>query len=166
MSRTGISLKIIWGVIDDGTLKFKVESIFQQAILMAHPVGSIYESTDSTSPEVLFGGTWEAMNAGCVLVSSGTASTGTVYTAGTTGGEETHQLTESELPKVTPSFKDGGNALVFGGGKSDTDVGFSEGQLWKGQNKTDGAPFNSIGGDSPHNIMQPYEVVYRWKRIA
>lgn len=70
-----------------------LKDIYKQAKLDAHPVGSIYESTDSTSPADLFGGTWEAMDPGRVLVSAGTASTGTVYKAGDKGGEEAHKLT-------------------------------------------------------------------------
>ena len=36
-----------------------IEAKYAQAILAAHPVGSFYESTDSTSPATLFGGTWQ-----------------------------------------------------------------------------------------------------------
>ena len=32
---------------------------YQDILLMAHPVGSYYWSSDDTSPEELFGGTWE-----------------------------------------------------------------------------------------------------------
>lgn len=141
------------------------QQVLKQAILDAHPVGSIYESTDSTSPEVLFGGTWETMEAGRVLVSSGTASTGTTFKAGTAGGEEKHQLTESELPKIKPTV----NIYSTNSTQSTARNCFE----WKFDAhcrkytimKHDDF-ISLIGGNSFHNNMQPYEVVYRWKRIA
>lgn len=141
------------------------QQVLKQAILEAHPVGSIYESTDSTSPEVLFGGTWETMEAGRVLVSSGTASTGTVYTVGAKGGEEKHQISVDELPKVKPTV----TIYDPNATQSTARSGFE----WKydthcrkytmGNNDD---LISLIGGNSSHNNMQPYEVVYRWKRIA
>lgn len=37
----------------------KSNAAYERALLDAHPVGSFYESTDSTSPATLFGGTWQ-----------------------------------------------------------------------------------------------------------
>ena len=175
----------IGGVTDDGTLKFKTESMFQQvlkqAILEAHPVGSIYESTSDQSPADLFGGTWEAMDPGRVLVSAGTASTGTVYTAGDKGGEEATGLSIANLPPHS-----------FSGTTSDDGLhkhNISAGRAWEsgpqpakmsyrdsqglGTFQTDSAGLhhhtfttNTLGEGEAHNNMQPYEVVYRWKRIA
>ena len=175
----------IGGVTDDGTLKFRTESMFQQvlkqAILMAHPVGSIYESTDATSPATLFGGTWEAMEAGRVLISSGTATTGTVYTAGNKGGEEAHKLTADELASVTGNLQfrlfNGNSNIVACGGDTVSNGAFTykknKGSKWTGSMQgsssatanTDIISMN-FGKDVPHNNMQPYEVVYRWKRTA
>lgn len=156
--------------------------MFKQAILAAHPVGSIYESTDPTSPAVLFGGTWEEMEAGRVLVSAGTASTGTVYNAGVTGGEESHQLTEQELPKVTVTStgttnKTGGHNHGFtikaavsrtGYGVSASDGADNDTYLtgWAGEHTHTVTVSGTFGGGQPHNNMQPYEVIRRWKRTA
>ena len=159
-----------------------LKDIYKQAKLDAHPVGSIYESTDSTSPADLFGGTWEAMAPGRVLVSAGTASTGTVYNAGDKGGEEAHKLTESELPvtKITvsgtteeagyhrhsiitkaneakstspqPAFGDDGNK-----------VGYTN---YDGNHAHKFSGVGQFGGSIAHNIMQPYQVIYRWVRVA
>lgn len=52
------------------------------------PVGSLYFSTDSTSPASLFGGTWERYAQGRVMVSA--SDTDTDFTVGKTGGEKTH----------------------------------------------------------------------------
>ena len=190
MSLTGILLRIILGgVTDDGTLRFRVESMFQQVILMAHPVGSIYESTDATSPEVLFGGTWEVMEAGRVLVSSGTASTGTVYTAGAKGGEEATGLSIEHLPPhsfsgTTSTSGNHNHAMSLAqrhGGDGENTHGvayFSNGDTSKssggnatGYTNTTGNhshtfTTNTLGEGKAHNNMMPYEAIYRWKRIA
>lgn len=58
-----------------------------------YPVGSIYMSVNSTDPSTLFGGEWEALDEGRVLI--GANST---YSAGSKGGEATHTLTVEEMP--------------------------------------------------------------------
>ena len=57
-------------------------------LLDAYPIGSIYMSVNSTSPADLFGGTWEEIAGGRVLM--GQNST---YAAGSTGGATTHTHT-------------------------------------------------------------------------
>lgn len=66
--------------------------LYKSMMLIAHPVGSIYESTDSTDPGTLFGGTWEQIK-DRVLVAAGDN-----FGAGTTGGNANHQLTIDEMP--------------------------------------------------------------------
>ena len=53
-----------------------------------YPVGSIYISTNSTSPASLYGGSWERYGAGRALISA--SDTDSDFTAGTTGGSKTH----------------------------------------------------------------------------
>ena len=60
-----------------------------------YPVGSIYISVNSTSPQTLFGGTWEQIKDTFLL------ATGDTYANGSTGGEATHTLTENEMPSHT-----------------------------------------------------------------
>lgn len=67
-------------------------------ILDCYPIGSIYMSVNSTSPAELFGGTWEALDQGRVLIGAGTT-----YPAGSEGGEATHTLTTDEMPSHTHS---------------------------------------------------------------
>lgn len=62
---------------------------------MIYPIGSIYMSVNSTDPSTLFGGTWERLKDRFLL------SAGDSYSAGNTGGEANHKLTESELPGHT-----------------------------------------------------------------
>lgn len=160
-----------------------LKDIYKQAKLDTHPVGSIYESTSDQSPADLFGGTWEAMDPGRVLVSAGTASTGTVYNAGDKGGEEAHKLTESELPRVTVTSK--GTTTTAGAhkhdikspaGKADDGQGIGRGYIWDkvqtystetaGLHAHDVTVSGSFGGGQPHNNLPPYQTVYRWFRTA
>lgn len=77
-------------------LKPKIDSVLSKA----YPVGAIYCSTVETNPHDLFGfGTWEYIEQGRVLLSQGDK-----YSAGSTGGAETHTLTVQEMP----SHKHGG----------------------------------------------------------
>lgn len=80
--------------------------------------------------------------------------------SGATGGEASHKLTVEELPKITPSFDGGGTALVVNNTKhTDTTNGLESGVLWGDMPKTVEAPFNTIGGNQPHNNMPPYFVL-------
>ena len=165
-----------------------LSKVYAQAKLDAHPVGSIYESTDSTSPATLFGGTWEAMDAGRVLVAQGTASTGTVFNAGATGGEETHKLTTDEMPSHTHTISTatltGGFSAEYGSNSSNPSgygivsrtSAYDAHKKGSDNPSNDGANYyinashshiaGSSGGGDAFNVMQPYEVIYRWKRTA
>lgn len=69
-----------------------VEGVSINAIAdIIYPIGSIYISTNETSPQTLFGGNWEKIEGKFLLGSS------VNHSLGETGGEETHSLTEDEL---------------------------------------------------------------------
>lgn len=85
----------------DGTWKKVQQRTIKEVIDIVHPVGSIWETTTTDDPNVLWAGTtWVKMDAGRVLVSSGTyTENGTTYTynLGDKGGEAKHPLTIEEL---------------------------------------------------------------------
>ena len=122
-----------------------------QFVDMIYPVGSIYMSANATSPETLFGGTWESIGGRFLLGADAT------YVAGSTGGEATHKLTVSEMPS---HYHDIVTRTVAGD--------------YQGHLATTGNTTSTIGntrteksGDSqPHNNMPPYLAVYMWKRTA
>ena len=58
-----------------------------------YPVGSIYMSMNATDPSVLFGGSWDKLEDGRVLIGANDT-----YAVGSTGGKFTHVLTTDELP--------------------------------------------------------------------
>ena len=65
-----------------------------------YPVGSIYMSVNSTSPQTLFGGTWEQIKDTFLLAS------GTSYSNGATGGSA-----DAVVVQHNHKFTEGGNAL-------------------------------------------------------
>lgn len=85
----------------DGTWKKVQQRSVKEVIDIVHPVGSIWETTTTDDPNVLWAGTtWVKMDAGRVLVAAGSyTESGTTYTynLGDTGGEAKHQLTTDEL---------------------------------------------------------------------
>ena len=138
-----------------------------QFVDIIYPVGSIYMSANATSPETLFGGTWESIGGRFLLGADAT------YAAGSTGGEATHTLAESELPVLEGSISmhgegAGGSAVadvsgVFSSGTVET--GYLHGTIGSGASSVSRIEFNA-GGGAAHNNMPPYLAVYMWKRTA
>lgn len=139
-----------------------------EIMLKLYPVGSIYMSVNKTSPASLFGGTWEQLKDRFLL------GAGDSYTAGSTGGEATHTLIDSELPRTEGAISIHGgengsnywNATgVFGGsGTVDNYKSFS---AQVSSAATSLSVINFIfGGNQPHNNMPPYLTVNMWKRVS
>ena len=126
--------------------------------LKTYPVGSIYISTSSTNPSTIYGGTWERYGQGKTLVGLN-ESESEFSTVNKIGGEKTHTLTISEMPRHTHS-------LYMNSGTDDLSRGF-----WLVQ---DAVPVSTSraniteyeGWSQPHNNLQPYITVYMWKRIS
>ena len=132
-----------------------------------YPIGTIYETTSTdldttTKMDAYFGGTWEAYGSGRVLVAK---SADTEFdTIGKTGGANTHTLAVTEIPSHTHKISVGsssdwndflaGSNSAFGINQSykDTDTTYSVNE--------------SVGGGQAHNNLQPYIVVYRYRRTA
>ena len=141
------------------TAKTTLTAVFS----MIYPVGSIYINAGvSTSPATLMGfGTWSRYGEGRVLVSQSVSDT-EFDTLGETGGSKTHTLSVSELPSHTHthtvitgrSFSSSiGNAPVVQG---------SDNTILSTSDETT----SSTGSGSAHNNLQPYIVVYMWRRTA
>ena len=134
------------------------------------PVGGIYISIASTDPSSIWSGTtWEQFAKGRTLVGLDSGDSN-FNTAGQTGGEKTHTLTTSELPAHghgmahTHSYT-GPNtgSWKVGTGKAHTWCTSAGGKTSGGASKT---TTDNAGGDSAHNNLQPYIVVYMWKRVS
>ena len=125
---------------------------------LIHPVGSIYWSTNITSPETLFGGTWEQIKDTFILAA------GDSYSAGSTGGEANHTLTIDELPSHRHYLKYG-NVYI---GYLNSNAAQSNGNALYKYNVSRGDALHGedVGGGKAHNNMQPYTAVNRWRRIS
>ena len=178
----------------------------QLSILDAYPVGSIYMSVMGTNPSELFGGTWEDIAHGSVLIGAGEDGWGINYQAGQIGGAREYTLTESNIPKHNHTisieynnarhahkngvFDDvkaglGPNSTNYGDTKlnptgnqktvyADNETHDSSHLLYMGYTSTESinhkhdASCGYYGEDQPQGIsvVQPYLVVYMWKRTA
>jgi hypothetical protein len=119
------------------------------------PVGSVYISVVSTNPSSFFGGTWVAFGTGRTLVGIDAGQT-EFDTVEETGGAKTHTLTTGEIPAHShsiSSFPVWGTTGTFG--SNDYII-----------NATETKNTNNAGGGGSHNNLQPYIVVYMWKRTA
>ena len=126
--------------------------------LAAYPVGSIYQSTQATSPAALFGGTWQEIAQNRVLMGASYA-----HVAGTT--------VEAGLPNITGSFvanvRNGRNAVSGAFTASDrtgtTGADNSDAGIYT--YSLDASKSNAIYGRS--STVQPAAYyVHIWRRIA
>ncbi|MDY5862365.1 phage baseplate protein, partial [Agathobacter sp.] len=123
------------------------------SVLEAYPIGSIYISTNETSPETLFGGKWSEIHGAFLFANSA------LHQAGEIGGEEAHTLTVDEMPSHQhsipyPNSAGPEEAAIAYPAESDT-------------NKSWGAEMcktRSAGNSVAHNNMPPYLSVYMWER--
>lgn len=140
-----------------------------------YPVGCIYNETTGINPATTFGfGTWVAFGQGRVLVGAGTSDQ--AFTAGVTGGESNHVLSQTEMPSHTHTINDSGhthsilrevNDGALGGANITSGNGSGSTSSSTGTNSaTTGITNQNTGGGTSHNNLQPYIVVYFWQRTA
>lgn len=142
------------------------------------PVGSVKLTWDAVNPGTRLGGTWVQFSQGRVLIGQGTGSDGSTsmtFGAAATGGEYKHKLSESEMPAhshwlsgdanhTAHSFAWGGagknvwlNTLAAPGNGSGNVANTVQNE-WNHTTNT--------GGNGLHNNVQPYQVIYAWRRIG
>ena len=145
--------------LSDYYTREQVNSLLEAQKLADHPVGSIYQSTDPTSPAALFGGSWEVIASERVLM--GASST---HAAGTT--------VKAGLPNITGTLSDimgsfyacpsGSGAFSFKSIGRSLENGYS-GNC--GNISFDASKSNAIYGRS--STVQPAAYyVHIWHRVA
>jgi len=123
-----------------------------------YPIGAIFTTVtayaNSAAVVTAIGGTtWTAFGGGKVLV--GLDSSDTDFdTVEETGGSKTHTLSTSEMPAHTHTYRKPTNQSSKQGGGDTAMESYSD------------TVTGSTGGGSAHNNVQPYIVVYFWKRTA
>jgi len=161
----------------DSTSKLATTNFVQNALGALYPVGSIYTNAAvSTNPATLLGfGTWTAFGAGKVLVGldSGDASFDTL---GETGGSKDSVIV-SHTHSASSSVSDPGHSHTIGFQNNTIDQNAGSAGLAKqGTSSTSTASTgisvsttvaSATGGVSGTNQnLQPYIVVYMWRRTA
>jgi hypothetical protein len=139
------------------TTQIATTAFVKAAAALLYPVGSIYSNAAvATNPGTLLGfGTWTAFGAGRVMVGLDADGDADFDTVEQTGGAKTHTLTISEMPAHTHTYVEDYSTNAYGPN--------STGIIKDGtRSKNTG----STGGDTAHNNLQPYIVVYMWKRTA
>ena len=121
------------------------------AVLAFFPVGSVYLTYTNTNPGTIMGGTWVQFSQGRVLLGQGTGSDGSTsqtFDAGATGGRYTSDqinTTNSALSGFPPT-----------GGPNYADRCIVRKQA---------AGYNQER-DAMISLVQPYQVIYAWRRTA
>jgi len=152
--------------VDGVTSNIQTQIDAKTTLSAVYPVGSIYiNASNSTNPGTLLGfGTWTAFGAGRVMV--GIDSTDTDFdTAEETGGAKTDTVdvtvprdgwgSDQTAGKLTEPTTDG--RLITGSGLSESGENLESLAQASGDRT-----FTSTSAD----VVQPYIVVYMWKRTA
>lgn len=142
------------------------------------PVGAVYITYDKNNPGTFLGGTWEQFGQGRTLVGEGTGNDGSTSMSFTTfgaGGEYNHKLDYYEMPNHSHNEY----AMVEGYTGWDTFTPLPYSMMFRfgggdyrenvSQCHAARVPLNSVTSDEgesrSHNNIQPYIVVYFWRRI-
>ena len=120
-------------------------------------VGKLVFDTKNVNPAIYLGfGTWKLWGSGKVPVGVDTTDSD-FNEAEKTGGEKTHTLTASEMPRHNHGID-----RVFESVPGNKNWGYRAAREYIGGNiNTD-----NTGGNQPHNNLQPYITCYIWKRTA
>ena len=139
---------------------------------LVYPVGAIFTTTfayaDAAAVDTVMGvGTWAAFGAGRVLLGAGSVTDNQpvpvtqVFTAGDTEGELSHTNTVAEMP--SHSHQQG---HYSGGGINSTQAPQYTGERSSTVLTSNDPTTSAAGSGDAHNNLQPYIVVYFWKRTA
>ena len=173
MESTQMALDTMERKLNDAGINISGNQEGQASIVdIVYPVGAIYMSMEATNPSKLFGGLWERIGVGRMLISAGGGdgqviddntykgrgqTTGitadvTFFPVGETGGELDHTLSIAEIPSHNHDAHIGSQKA------------FASGNAAGYKDATGKKVTGSIGGDEKHNNMPPYLAVYMWKR--
>lgn len=160
--------------IDSQTLKAEhlnhIEDGIANIVNIVYPVGSIYMSINSASPDTLFGGTWEQLKDRFLLAA------GDSYGVGSTGGEANHALIQNEIPNYKIGFIPSAVPAYHGEWQNegvysaDMSTGSRQDTIKDTATSPDTTQYGwniyTNGGGAAHNNMPPYLAVYMWRRTA
>jgi hypothetical protein len=142
-------------------------NLIQAIPLQMHPVGELYPTLNANfNPNTAWGGTWELIEEGQVLLSAGSN-----YTAGNSYGSNTHAITTNEMPShshneyLHSTQDEGGTTYTYGLALNSNYFAEKLVAHQKGGNFNDHYT-SHVGGSNPMSLMQKSIAVYIWKRTA
>ena len=150
-----MALKIFKNKGESGAIPLNAENLnynFNEILNLLNPIGRGFIDFTNTDYSNYLGFTWERELVGMTAVGLDTTQT-EFNSVGKIGGEKTHTITVSEMPKHS------NNALIGGDGDK-----YAASFVTNGNNLYY-VPTNEAGDNQPHNNLQPYKVVSYWKRI-
>lgn len=177
------------GTSDAQTLTNKVISGASNTLSVlsaAWPIGSVFTGVVATSPATLLGfGTWSAFGAGRMLIGLDSGDTD-FDTAEETGGSKTVTIGQTNLPNISTGAgtahthtQNAHSHLMADSGATKANAGSDlfvpsgsghnvhSSQSVTATNQNESAHTHSLGGSGTAlNVMNPYFVVYFWKRTA
>lgn len=140
------------------TFQDNIENAINEVLNIVCPIGKVEIFFDNHSNYLGF--TWERTSIGKTPVGIDTLDTDFDVT-GKTGGEKKHTLTVSEMPSHKHQIYVNRDTGVTGLGNY-----YPATQVTTASNYVDNNICEYVGENQPHNILQPYEVMAFWKRIA
>lgn len=164
----------------------KLEEIFVKKgdlLDSVYPIGSIYMTTSTVSPEITLGGTWVRWGDGRTIVGVDELQE-EFDTVEKTGGESEVTLIADNLPAHNHNsrsltgwvgnvgYQSSSTALSCNGifsirySNEATGVGStSKNDGYDGFHMNLTHTHTSVGNDESHNNLQPYQTCYIWKRV-
>ena len=161
-----------------GNLQLQIDECAKETdvFLLSHPIGSLFETTVSTNPGTLYGGTWAAWGGGRVPVGVNTADSD-FNTVEKTGGKKTerHEFKigykgyygtavgsdDNMIQAYKYSTSSYGTYAYEGSTQASVNAG-----IQASTNTRDVAQASSTGDTSETSIVQPYITCYIWKRTT
>ena len=160
---TGKRFKTMDSALSDRYTKEETDELLKN--VNPFPVGSIYQSTDPTSPAALFGGTWEQIASERVLMGASDA-----HAAGST--------VEAGLPNIKGQVSNwftGGTASVTTDVLYAATISSSLGVMWGRSGSETYYAYGNLAIDASHaspvygkssTVQPPAYCVYIWRRIS
>ena len=134
------------------------------------PIGAIYMSMVSTNPSEYFGGTWQEIAQGRMLVGVN-PSDSDFSTSSMIGGEKKHKLTINEMPSHTHTIKEYNINTDWEPKLQHRDAGTSK-SVYDKYNTSETSKSittktsEATGSNTSINLMSPYLTCYIWQRTA